>query len=83
MSEEMMLMQALCEALGFKVRRHTNYQETMISEAEGQNIIRWLHRDVTSFTLTVGPDGEWIKNDDGGYIRKLKEPEISYTVEKQ
>lgn len=80
MSEEMKLLMAMCEAMGLKVERDVDYQETPVSRFDGHQIIHSPQRG--SYTL-VSQNGGWVRNDEGGYIRRLINPEISYKVTKE
>ena len=85
MSNEMKLIEALCEALGFQVNVHLDYKEQTVSETEGHMIIHAKEpHPLAAFTL-VGVQGsaEYERGAKGSYVKRLIKPEISYTVEKQ
>ena len=75
MSDEMKLLQALCEALGFLVEVETDYQEYSISENESiNNKFRMIKLD---------SDGRYMTDENGSYITKLKHPAIAYKLIKK
>ncbi len=84
MSQEMKLLEALIDALGFEVHKHIDYREQTVSESEGQMIInaRPPH-PLAEFSL-VGEQGSaaYVRGKKGSYVKQLIKPEISYTVEK-
>ena len=79
MSEEMKLLRALCEALGFEVKVNCDYKER--KEAKGA-AMRYndghLHHD--RVLKAEGHTNKLLIDKDGKYTSVLKKPETSYTV---
>ena len=79
MSEEMKLIRALCDALGFEVKTDLDYQERKETQnaAMRYNDGRQGH---DRRLVVIGPHGMLDVDKDGMYTSVLKEPEISYRV---
>ena len=84
MTQEMKLLMALTEALGFEVKKHVDRKEQIVSENEGHMIINARPPHPLAEFRLVGEQGSaaYVRDDNGGYIKQLIKPEISYTVEK-
>ena len=84
MSDEMKLIEALCEALGFEVHKRADYKEQIVSESEGHMIINARAPHPLAVFRLVGVQGsaEYERGDNGSYVKRLIKPEISFTVEK-
>ena len=74
MSDEMKLLKALCEALGFLVYVETDYIEVNIEGFSSPGKFR---------KMKLGPDGRYIRNTDGSYISTLIEPAVTYKLIKK
>lgn len=81
MSNEMKLMMALCDALGFEVEKVVDTKETPISEQSGKNrIAASIMSFGTEVDLAVVPStGEWKRGTNGCYYLRPS-MEVDYKV---
>jgi len=80
MSEEMKLLMALCDALGFEVKKHADVkerQETALAAKHHMN--HYAHTDRQLLDI----NGELAIDSNGMYTSYLRTPETSYTVNKK
>ena len=82
MSEEMKLLMALCDALGFSVKKQKNYKMQAMT-VEQVDSMKMLQAVNTSDRIVEAHEGKWIRTLDGGYITTLKNPITSYRVQKK
>ena len=80
MSEEMKLIVALCSALGFKVERTVNYNERKETKETGIQYIMDMVFRGSDRELKTDASGAYLIDEEGGYISRLKHPEISYKL---
>ena len=84
MTDEMKLLMALCEALGFVVEQKQDYKEMPVCRDIGRNMIAGMsYQQNSEYTLKTDGNNAWSRGDDDGYIRKLRNPEISYKLTKK
>ena len=74
MTNEMSLLIALCEALGFEVEAELDYQERRLANRDD---VRW---DESRTLKCKGPHGMLDVDSDGMYTSMLKTPVITYTL---
>ena len=87
MSEEMKLITALCEALGFKVEIELDYKESRMTDAEfdsmnmsyGDRLHIWRQNSGRSFK-SEGLLNTYFRNDDGERVTVLNKPITSYKL---
>ena len=86
MSEEIKLLRAMCGAMGLEVERTVDFEEEPISEERGSDMAQrcgiYHHRNKQTHTLK-SHGGRYVRTEDNGYIRMLKDPEINYKVTKE
>ena len=84
MTNEMKLLTALCDALGFDVEENKDYKSHEIPEKEGHHQIRYpFHQDCSKWELETGSDNEFKRGEKYSYFIKLKEPIIDYKLTKK
>ena len=74
MSDEMKLLQALCEALGFLVNVETDYQDRYLCADEFLSSDRFLK---------INSDGRYVRNEEDLPLTKLKDPIVTYKLIKK
>ena len=74
MSDEMKLLKALCEALGFLVEVETDYQEYYMSAGESVSENRCFQ---------INSDGRFARNSEDLRLSRLKKPILSYKLIKK
>lgn len=76
MGNEMKLLMALCDALGFEVETEINYHEIDfdigVTKDEALSCL--------SDRILKTKGGAYAMNDKGGYISQLESPEVSYKL---
>jgi len=90
MTNEMKLLTALCEALGFEVVIKRDYQETKVPRKMAQDMIRHNqffldpgHLHLVRFKTKVETKSlmnTYVIDEDGNYTSMLVEPVISYEL---
>ncbi len=86
MTNEMKLLMALCDALGYKVETIVDWKESKIDKAESKRLGQLYNpkRKVWRLALTEGRSGlRYEIDEDGMYTKMLIEPETSYTLTKR
>jgi len=83
MSEEMKLITALTEALGFNVVINLDYKERKVSGTEAHQFISLheIYPDKVWRLETEGTNNVFLKDSDGQYTMALINPETTYAVE--
>lgn len=77
MTDEMKLLMALCDALGFKVETLLDYKEMKVSKSEAMP----YNMGYTNQIWTLDSNsGELAIDEDGMYTRMLTNPEVSYKL---
>ena len=79
MSEEMKLLMALCDALGFEVVGHVDDKR----RKEKHPPPKVLYMDSFPPRVVMTTNGAYERDEDGMYTSRLLEPETSYTVTKK
>ncbi len=79
MTDEMKLLRALCEVLGFKVKVNLDYKRRKEPESSAMryNNGRPDHERVL---IAEGFTSKLLIDEEGNYTSKLKVPEISYSL---
>lgn len=84
MSNEMKLLMALCDAMGFSVETILDYKEREEGKDAAQKYnkgIGFPNPDGRRLRCGAGGFGDMLeRTDKGGYISQLIQPEISYRV---
>lgn len=86
MSNEMKLLRALCEALGFEVVTNVDYQESEMTDSTFSSY-SWV--GIYGWLRTSGRDfkndgmGGYARNENGNRITVLKEPVVTYELKKK
>lgn len=80
MSEEMKLITALCEALGFEVEVKRDYDERKVTGTEASRINSVIQYPDAIGRALKGAGGVFQKDDQGLYTSVLIEPIISYKL---
>jgi len=79
MTEEMKLLRALCEALGFEVKVNLDYKERKESQNSAMRYNDGRH-DHDRTLKADGPTNKLIIDEEGNYTSVLKVPETSYSL---
>tara|TARA_R110002020_G_scaffold436195_1_gene646390 strand:+ start:54 stop:353 length:300 start_codon:yes stop_codon:yes gene_type:complete len=83
MTNEMKLLIALCDALGFEVDTVLDYQEREVSQSDGHKHIERIN-SLSNGNMTLKSfDQEWIRSKDGSYFTMLVIPEVEYKLTKK
>lgn len=80
MSDEMKLLMALCDALGFDVETKYDYKERRISKTHAMQINRGYNVSPKLSLQTNGRHNMLDIDDDGMYLARLEKPIISYSL---
>ena len=79
MTEEMKLLRALCEALGFDVVVNRDFKERQ----EPKRSAKFINENILGERRITVRNGAYVLDKDGMYTSRLVEPETSYTLTMQ
>ena len=77
MSDEMKLLEALCEALGFEIKITVDYDERVESPASAE---QYFGLRLNLDRCLASERGEYVIDEDGNYISRFVSPIVSYKL---
>lgn len=85
MTDEMKLLMALCDAMGFDVKRTSDFKGCEISEEEGHSMIQSTIRGhARDYHLEVEGNGvggaAYKRGENNSYFKRLKSPIVDYKL---
>ena len=84
MTNEMKLLMAMCDALGFEVETTLDYQEAKITKDQhNSRVHRTCHQINDDPRVTSHHNGKYVFDEDGMYTTKLRSPIVDYKLTKR